>query len=106
LEAEHDGVAGCCRGQTQAEQADVMKRFRRYARCLSGVTEMVGVGGGGGAVFVILLCSGVCNVLVATCIGEEGEAAASDCDAPHAASGLDVGEVDLIVQYDAGGCGS
>lgn len=105
MEAEHDGVAGGCRGQTQAEQADVMKRFRRYARCLSGVMEVVGVGGGGGSV-CDSACSGVCNVLVATCIGEEGEAAPSDCDAPHAASGLDVGEVDLIVQYDAGGCGS
>lgn len=52
------GTGDVSKGQTQKEQEDIIKRFR----------------------------SGEINVLIATCIAEEG---------------LDIGEVDLIVSYDA-----
>ncbi|KAJ2518461.1 3'-5' DNA helicase [Coemansia sp. RSA 1939] len=56
--AELEGELGEMRGQTQKEQLAVMTRFR----------------------------DGQTNVIVATCVGEEG---------------LDIGEVDLIINYDA-----
>ncbi|KAJ2855238.1 3'-5' DNA helicase, partial [Coemansia erecta] len=55
---ELEGELGEMRGQTQKEQLAVMTRFR----------------------------NGQTNVIVATCVGEEG---------------LDIGEVDLIINYDA-----
>ncbi|KAJ1773613.1 3'-5' DNA helicase [Coemansia sp. RSA 1843] len=58
LLAELEGDVGEMRGQTQKEQLAVMNRFR----------------------------NGQTNVIVATCVGEEG---------------LDIGEVDLIINYDA-----
>ncbi|KAJ2232167.1 3'-5' DNA helicase [Coemansia sp. RSA 485] len=53
-----DGIDSASRGQTQKEQLAVLDRFRQ----------------------------GATNVIVATCVGEEG---------------LDIGEVDLIINYDA-----
>ncbi|KAJ2557176.1 3'-5' DNA helicase, partial [Coemansia sp. RSA 1933] len=58
LLSELEGELGEMRGQTQKEQLAVMTRFR----------------------------NGQTNVIVATCVGEEG---------------LDIGEVDLIINYDA-----